>query len=523
MRAIRSQRTQRWRYGALALIAALLQGCAAHRSKAPETAAAVESERYVAAGPCDPCVREADYLAQRGNYLSALVTLAQVPRKGTPLNRLPDEFLEREGDYALAFGLRDDAEQRYTAVLDHLGAPALAARTRLRLAEYDYEHRDTAAASLKAAQQTLATMHEPVPAAVRGAWQSLYARSLMREQRYAEALAVLPAGDEEALRDSPFTLYNLGIARLNSGQRDSGMQALERLGSIETGEPDLQALRDKANLVVAYDELRHEDATRAIRAFRRVRLKGPYSNRALLGLGWAYIAQSATTKTPEAERQGLQHALLPWTQLLQRDTMDPAVQEALLALPYSLDRLGAHADAEHGYEQAITALNTTRGHLDAAIAAVRKGQLLAEMTDADLQTESGWTWQLKNLPGLNEAFYLSNLLGEHRFQQALKDYRDARLLNQHLDDWQKRLQALPADAAAALPAERRPETLLTRIAALRPQTQTAATAAQTRVETLAIDELQAQKQLAERYVVAARLALGRLYDLRDSPVHRETP
>ncbi|NIW25563.1 MAG: hypothetical protein GWN29_13900, partial [Gammaproteobacteria bacterium] len=63
---------------------------------------------------------------------------------------------------------------------------------------------------------------------------------------------------------------------------------------------------------------------------QRVRLEGPFSNKALLGVGWA-----------DAERGDYRAALSPWLELRQRNIIDPAVQESLLAVPYAFSQLGA--------------------------------------------------------------------------------------------------------------------------------------------------------------------------------------
>jgi len=61
------------------------------------------------------------------------------------------------------------------------------------------------------------------------------------------------------------------------------------------------------------------------------------------------------------------------------------------------------------------------------------------MIDHDPTAESGWMWKLKSLPDAPETFYLQTLLAENSFQEALKNFRDTRLLQSHLEIWKKRL------------------------------------------------------------------------------------
>jgi hypothetical protein len=64
-------------------------------------------------------------------------------------------------------------------------------------------------------------------------------------------------------------------------------------------------------------------------------------------------------------------------------------------------------------------------------------ELLAEQ-DADA---SGWYWQLDEIPDTDESRYLYELMASHRFQEALKSYRDLLYLNENLDHWAESLGA----------------------------------------------------------------------------------
>ena len=57
-------------------------------------------------------------------------------------------------------------------------------------------------------------------------------------------------------------------------------------------------------------------------------LEGIYANQALLGYGWAAVAQEEYAK-----------ALQPWQLLRSRSLIYPAVQESLLALPFAYEKL----------------------------------------------------------------------------------------------------------------------------------------------------------------------------------------
>ena len=108
--------------------------------------------------------------------------------------------------------------------------------------------------------------------------------------------------------------------------------------------PELAALRDRANLALGFAYLQANEPARARPALERVRLDGPYSNKALLGIGWA-----------DAALGDYQGALTPWLELRERNLLDAAVQESYLAVPYAFAKLNANAQSAEYYE--------TRGEL----------------------------------------------------------------------------------------------------------------------------------------------------------------
>ena len=107
---------------------------------------------------------------------------------------------------------------------------------------------------------------------------------------------------------------------------------------------ELTALRDKANLALGYALLQDGQPYAAKEPLQRVRLEGPFSNKALLGVGWA-----------DAEMDNFDRALVPWMELRGRDLLDPAVQESMLAIPYAMAKLDSISQAADHYLNAIEA------------------------------------------------------------------------------------------------------------------------------------------------------------------------
>ena len=59
---------------------------------------------------------------------------------------------------------------------------------------------------------------------------------------------------------------------------------------MKSSDDKVQAMRDKANLVLGFRLLEAEQPVLAKQYLDRVRLTGPFSNKALLGSGWAAAA-----------------------------------------------------------------------------------------------------------------------------------------------------------------------------------------------------------------------------------------
>ncbi len=441
------------------------------------------ADTFVPGGENDPRVRTSEFLAGNGRYLSAAAMLARVQTEAPQQRLAPAYYRELAGD-TLSFGLPQRAEMIYREQVANAKDALSLNKARLDLASFYYQR-----GYYQQATTELAAMRSQLPSSLLLDWQDLQSRVLLAQGRYGEAADILTQADSGDM--SNYMRYNLGVALINDGRVGQGVNVLDRVGRLTPFDSDGLALRDKANLTLGYHFLRTQQGGTAIPIFGRVRTVGPYSNRALLGLGWAYLAprgnrqgktelgdevpdQTAFTsfatigvllrpgyidsegiykrarlapfhlsgKNKDEEAQ-LKQALVPWVELVSRDQIDPAVQEGLLAIPYVLDRLGAHIQAQQYYERAIGALEQTRTRLTEAEQHIRSGRMILTMVDNyDPGAETGWRWKLRSLPDAPETFYLQQLIAENNFQEALKNYRDTRLLRSDLLTWKARLGEL---------------------------------------------------------------------------------
>ena len=227
-----------------------------------------------------------------------------------------------------------------------------------------------------------------------------------------------------------FAAYNLGIAYLQGDLRTEAYKQLDRAGKFRTRNSADAAIRDKANLVLG--TMLHEEGqyNRAVVYLNRVRLDGPFSNRALLGAGWASMSAGKPDR-----------ALVSWNTLAKRDATDRATQEAMLALPYAYSALGVHSQAVLHYSRALDAYDEQIDKLSMSIDSIHAGKFLAALTREEIYDDEDWIIQLRALPDAPETYYLMELLASNDFQTILQDYLDLADLRRRFTAWQMSIQS----------------------------------------------------------------------------------
>ena len=164
---------------------------------------------------------------------------------------------------------------------------------------------------------------------------------------------------------------------MRSNRLDGRRPLLDAVGRIRSTNEELLALKDRANLALGFAYLQNQQPALAKPMLERVRLNGPQSSRALLGLGWANAAQDK-----------YEAALTPWLELRDRNLLDAAVQEAYLAVPYAFAKLGANGQAAEYYEQALTSFANESGRIENRSCRIRDGQLHEEPAGRDGRQDS---------------------------------------------------------------------------------------------------------------------------------------
>lgn len=576
------------------------------------TASAADS--YVPGTESDLRIRQAKFLGASEQYYSAIALLLAVQRDGGASFDPPAEYWELLAKYQLAYGLHDEAEQSYRNLAEETLSPEEALKAKLRLAEFEYQR-----GYFDLAKTNLERLRESVPRDLEVQWTMQYSTVLLAQGQFNEAIEIIDR-IEGSIEEEMILRYNLGVALINAGRLPEGRSALDRVGR-SGGDSDIaRMMRDRANATLGWHFLRNELGGSAKPILQRVRSEGPYTNRAMLGLGWAELApegrrqlrgnavnnELAEQYSPYSslgvllrrgyledpyDRAGirgfrrsevadetdvaLRRALVYWVELIDRDPQDPAVQEAWLAVPFALDGLGAHTQAVEYYEKAASRLEAAYKETLRAKRAIRGGRMVETIVQAQETEESGWSWELRDLPDAPETYYLQTLLAEHRFAEMLKQYRDTRQISDKLQglrdqfrafgnrfnkarqqtfsileliararlNWKPQYEDLgldlrmatrlaapstystplsPLDLRLALTPSGIPQkiegtfvnldALDLRLGNLIEPLRAASTRSARQLRKLANDELDSQKLQIDRYLVETRFALARLYD-----------
>ena len=359
------------------------------------------------------------------DYFGALTRLTVAQEQGRLPNHQADAELLAGGLY-LSLGQHREAGDIFTRVLNRPGVPpAVRDRARFYLGKVWYQR----GYFDKAAEVLAQTGGRTLPEGMEAERRLLLAETYLAQKKYDDAVRVLngwvaPPGWVG------YAEFNRGVALIRAGRVAEGTRELDALGKRPAQGRETAALRDKANLALGYAQLQAGRPGDAEDALQRVRLEGPQSTKALLGLGWA---QSAAGHYEDA--------LTPWLELRGRNVLDSAVQESYLAVPYAYAQLGANSQAAEFYESAVREFEAESVRIDESIQAIRDGKLLAAIVRTDVKGDMGWQWQLANLPDAPESRYLYHLLARNEFQEGLKNYRQLLFLQKNLEVWTDNVEA----------------------------------------------------------------------------------
>lgn len=365
----------------------------------------------------DPHYGEVLFYFYQGDYFPAIVRLLAAQNQQQLAGHDAEAELLLGGMY-LSYGHHLEAAAIFERMLaDHASAD-IRDRTWFFLAKIWYQR-----GYLEKSQQALDYIEDELPKNLQREALLLRAQILIDAGDYDRAIALLHDWQGKTEWAS-YAKFNIGVALVRSGRVAEAEALLDDLGNTNPFNEELTSLRDKANLALGFALLQDGRPAGAKAPLQRVRLDGPFSNKALLGVGWA-----------DAELDNYRRALVPWMELRSRDLLDSAVQESMLAIPYAMAQLDSISQAADHYLNAIEAFYEETNRLERTIAHIESGDMFNQFLATDPLDSTGWYWRLKELPKGPEARYLFHLLATHEFQEGLKNYRDLNYLQRNLERW----------------------------------------------------------------------------------------
>ena len=356
------------------------------------------------------------------------------------------------GGLSLAFGMQNHAEQLFSQLLQDNSRPqSVRDAAWFYLGKLQYAKGDWAGAA-----SSFGRVGEKFNADLLAEMHSLQI-NLQIKQNDLAPFSIKKIEQNKLSQWEPYALYNLGAANARNGDLKAAKEFFNELTNIAfdgmgQSRTEYLTLMDKAHTAIGYTYLQDKSYSAAIEEFRKVRLDGMESNQALLGYGWAAIAQEKYAE-----------AIKPWQVLQQRSLLFPAAQEALLALPFAYEKLNAPGDALREYEHAEALLAQEIDLVRDMRQTLTAGELLTLVSSKPVSASMLQALEKKNEPGTltalitddgqnwlklsgtsvikTRSIYLRELFAQNDFQSAVLDLRDLLKLQKLLSEWQPKLTA----------------------------------------------------------------------------------
>ncbi len=269
----------------------------------------------------------------------------------------------------------------------------------------------------------LGQVQEPVSNDVRAEMQHLYSLILMSQGKYKEASAYLQKNWWNAPNNwGLYTRINLGVALIHSGEFESGMDLIRKIGQKKLNNSEAKSLVDKANQSLGYLLLNQNKPGQARMYLEKVRLNGPYSNLALLGTGWA-----------SARLQQYNQAVVPWMELQKEDIRDIPVQESMLTVPYAFEQMGLLKKSVRFYQKSVKTYEKELSDLIASVHALKQDALVSELDKLNVSSEAAWLQSVNKASMTTGLRYIRQLIEDADFFNLVLNFREAKLLKINVD------------------------------------------------------------------------------------------
>lgn len=356
------------------------------------------------------------YHYYQGDYMSALSELLVADARDG-INGHGDNPEIMEGGISLAYGLEEHASDIFERLLEQNRPVRVRDAAWFYLAKIRYKNRDYVRA-----QEALEYVSEKPPKKLKEDIIALRINLLIRASKLTEASMLL---DSPGVSDywKPYIYFNLGSAWAREQNFTQAIYFFNLLGDEYYSTNEHRALYDKAMTASGYANLFRERYPEAIDAFSKVRLTSSLSNRALLGYGWAAV-----------KKGDYQLALKPWQHLATSSLIDENSQEALIAVPFAYEKLGADGLALNNYQEAVQRYTSEIDRLDTVMSNLNEDGLLSALEIKKSESFDWLSYAEKNELSPRLA-YLAPLFSREEFQRGIQDLRDLLASKEMLSAW----------------------------------------------------------------------------------------
>lgn len=366
---------------------------------------------------------EALYHFYQEQYFTSITNLMVAKHRSPITAQEVDPELLLGGLY-LYYGLHQDASNIFSELINNNSSSETQDRAWFNIGKMQYRGK-----LYTEANQVLQKVKDSLSTEREAERQNMLANTYLKQKDFPaayKAIKQLNAHEDWKV----YAQYNMGVSLIKSGKNKEGTDLLKLISSLKTNDDELKALKDKTNVALGYAYIRQNLPHISTKYLQKVRLKGPLSAKALLGIGWAYQQQSK-----------LEQALIPWMELRNWPVIDTAVQESLIAIPYTLEKMGKNHLALQHYTYAIKNYKKELSNLKKVLLAIKKGELLSALRPTII-TENILATEYKNkLPDSISTPYIHYLLNNVDFQNVHKNYLDLIYLKKNLSKWKSQFSA----------------------------------------------------------------------------------
>jgi hypothetical protein len=328
-----------------------------------------------------------------------------------------------KGGVSLSYGLDNQAKDIFSRLIEENSPQAVRNRAWFYLAKMLYLRGD-----IERSASTLGNIDGALPGDIDQEYRYLAALVNIR-LGYSDAAEAISHSFEKDGPYAPYLYFNLGVAFGREKDTERAVSNLKKAASYADGSSQLDRLADRSHMAIAYLSAQDREFAGAYDHIRQVNTTGVYSNRALLGAGWASINEESYAG-----------ALAPLTLLQRRSMALPEVQEAVLLVPHIYEKQKLMGRAAEGfieaydrYSDALLSLERARESLgDANVL-----ELFVRNMD-EMLAESDWFGTAPSVSLNSLSPFLLDLISDHSFQSVMKDLRDLYAIRNNLNDWKRK-------------------------------------------------------------------------------------